>query len=96
MPSSGDTVVLPLDGGGFGWGDEDWRSFSPTRMLPREGLTAGRYVTPIALKDLPSPLTGEGSGGGGSRASSPPSPPSPARGEGVFTSPCQPLVGEGK
>jgi hypothetical protein len=45
----------------------------------------------IALKQLPSPLMGEGSGGGGTRASSPPSPPSPARGEGVFTSPCEPV-----
>jgi hypothetical protein len=45
---------------------------------------------PIALKQLPSPSMGEGSGGGGTRASSPPSQPSPARGEGVFTSPCEP------
>jgi hypothetical protein len=55
----------------------------------------------IALKPLPSPLMGEGSGWGGARAPSPPSHPSPAkggrgidlplsafaRGEGVFTSP---------
>jgi hypothetical protein len=46
---------------------------------------------PIARKHLPSPLIGEGAGGGGSRASSPPSPPSPARGEGVLTSPCEPV-----
>jgi hypothetical protein len=46
---------------------------------------------PIARKHLPSPLMGEGSGGGGTRAFSPPSRPSPARGEGVFTSTCQAL-----
>jgi hypothetical protein len=35
---------------------------------------------PIALEHLPSPLMGEGSGGGEDRTSFPPSPPSPAKG----------------
>jgi hypothetical protein len=39
---------------------------------------------------LPSPLMGEGAGGGEDRTSS---PPSPARGEGVLTYPCQPNAG---
>jgi hypothetical protein len=42
---------------------------------------------------LPSPLMGEGSGGG-EDSSSPPHPNlPPPRGEGVLTSPCQPSKG---
>jgi hypothetical protein len=50
----------------------------------------------IAIKRFPSPLTGEGAGGGEDNTSSPPSPPSPARGEGVFPSLCQAAREEGK
>jgi hypothetical protein len=44
----------------------------------------------VALEQLPSPLMGEGSGGGEASAPSPHPHLPPPRGEGVFTSPCQP------
>jgi hypothetical protein len=55
-----------------------------------QGADTGRYVMHVTFEQLPSPLMGEGSGGGEDSTSSPPSPPSPAKGEGVLTSPCQP------
>jgi hypothetical protein len=42
------------------------------------------------FEPLPSPLMGEGSGGGEDSTSSPPSDLPPPRGEGVLTYPCQP------
>jgi hypothetical protein len=50
---------------------------------------------PESCEPLPSPLMGEGSGGGEDGTSSPPSHPSPAKGEGVSTYPCQPHYGGG-
>jgi hypothetical protein len=44
---------------------------------------------------LPSPLMGEGLGGGEDSPSSPHPHLPPPRGEGVLTSPCQPIQGEG-
>jgi hypothetical protein len=49
---------------------------------------------PIALKHLPSPLMGEGSGGGGTGASSPHPRLPPPGGKGCIP-PCQPSRGEG-
>jgi hypothetical protein len=45
------------------------------------------------FEPLPSPLMGEGAGGGEDSTSSP-HPNLPPRGEGVLTYPCQPLAGE--
>jgi hypothetical protein len=41
------------------------------------------------FEQIPSPLMGEGSGGGEESISSPLSQPAPAKGEGVCTYPCQ-------
>jgi hypothetical protein len=48
----------------------------------------------IARKHLPSPLMGEGSGGGGSRAASPHPNLPRSRGEGLVTYSGQPTKGE--
>jgi len=65
-----------------------------------------RYGAPPV--ETPSPLMGEGSGGGEAGRSSPPSPPSPSRGEGIrknfphaggkglLPTPVSPLQGEGE
>jgi hypothetical protein len=46
------------------------------------------------FEPLPSPLMGEGAGGGEDSTSSPHPNLPPPRGEGVLTYPCQPLAGE--
>jgi hypothetical protein len=43
----------------------------------------------VTFELFPSPLVGEGSGGGEDRTSSPHPKLPPLRGEGVLTSPCQ-------
>jgi hypothetical protein len=48
------------------------------------------------FEELPSPLMGEGSGGGEDHTSSRHPNLPPLRGEGVLTYPCQPLDGGGK
>jgi hypothetical protein len=49
----------------------------PIPSLPAD---RARYVMCGTFEPLPSPLMGEGSGGGEDRTSSPPSQPSPAKG----------------
>jgi hypothetical protein len=47
------------------------------------------------FEPLPSPLMGEGAGGGEDGTSSPHATLPPHRGEAVLTYPCQPSMGEG-
>jgi hypothetical protein len=62
--------------------------------LPPSRADKGRYVMRVTFAPLPSPLMGEGSGGGKDSTSSPPHPYlPPPRGEGVLTYPCQPVEG---
>jgi hypothetical protein len=55
----------------------------------------GRYFIRITFEQLPSPLTGEGAGGGEDSVPSLYPDLPPPRGEGVLTSPWSPLMGEG-
>jgi hypothetical protein len=51
---------------------------------PSTGADRGRYCVRLGTGHLPSPLMGEGSGGGERIAPLPPSCPSPTRGEGTL------------
>jgi hypothetical protein len=63
------------------------------RPSPGGKADKDRYFMRITLEQLPSPLMGEGSGGGEDSTSSPHPHLPPPRGEGVLTYPCQPKEG---
>jgi len=59
------------------------------------GRVEGAFLLPLGWRFTPSPLVGEGWGGGSSRKASPPPSHSPIEGEGPEGAPPSPIEGEG-
>jgi hypothetical protein len=55
----------------FGTNGPIKRGSAPSPSMGKGGADRGRYVMCVAVEELPSPLTGEGSGGGDPCALSP-------------------------
>jgi hypothetical protein len=73
---------LPSSTGEDSGGGKPCRYSSPPSPSPVEGADRGRYVMRATFEPLPSPIKGEGSGGGEDRTASPHPHLPPPRGKG--------------